>query len=149
VFKSLLEVGAQSAPAGDSLVRDLVVLVKTLGTLGGIELLVEVCERGSEAVRDAVLLVQSDRFLDRLVADYVSVGQVLCQDAGAGLVFLGDVVLFFLGLGGCSFGAGDVFDVVGCFDVDGGGAELGLVEEEGGLGGAVLGDLVSFYSLCS
>jgi hypothetical protein len=38
-------------------------------------------------------------------------------------------------------GSGEVGDVGGCFDVDGGAAQLGLVEEEGGFGGA---DMITF-----
>jgi hypothetical protein len=83
-----------------------------------------------------VLLVQFDRLGDGVVADDVAVGQVFGEDARARLVFLVDVVLIFFGFDFGGGGASQIVDRRGCFDVDGRGAELGLVEEEGGFGRA-------------
>ena len=105
--------------------------------------LVEVLEGGGEAGGDAVFIVEGDGFLDGAVGEHVAVREVLGYDAGAGLVFLGDVVViggggegFFGGGGG---GGGEVADRGGGGDVDLGGAELGAVEEEGGFSGAAGG----------
>lgn len=139
VLEGLLEVRVQAAPATESLVGDLIALVDSLGALGSVELLVEVAQSGGKAGGEAVLLVQGDSLLDRVVADHVSVSQVLGDNAGARLVLLGDVVLIFLlGTGGSSLLTGEVVDVGGGLDVHGGAAQLGLVEEQCGFGSAVL-----------
>lgn len=104
-------------------------------------LLVEVLEGIGEAGGDAVFVVEGDGFLDGAVGEHVAVREVLGYDAGAGLVFLGDLVAFF-GSGGEGFfggsggGGGKVANGGGGGDVHLGGAELGVVEEEGGFGGA-------------
>lgn len=135
VLHRLLEVRVQTTPARGRLVADLVVLVEALGALGSVELLVEVGEGSGESRREAVLLVQGDRLLDRVVAHHVPVGEVLGDNAGAWLVLLGDVLfLLFGGRGGCLF-PGEVVDVGGCLDVDGGAAQLGLVQEKCCFGG--------------
>lgn len=127
-LQGLLEVRAQAAPAIGCLSGDLIVVIDALGALGGIVLLIEVGERGREAVRDTVLLVQRDRLHDGIVAHYVPVRQVLCDDARSGLVFLRDVLLFpGLGLRVGDMGSAYFFDVVGCFNVNGRSAQLGLV----------------------
>jgi hypothetical protein len=43
-----------------------------------------------------MLLVQIDRFLDGIVANHVAVCQVLCNDTGSGLLFLGDLIAITL-----------------------------------------------------
>ena len=69
-----------------------------------------------------MLLVEGDRLLDGGVADGVPVGQVLCDDARARLVFLGDVVsvlVLEVAGGACAGGAaGDVVEGLGRLDVD-------------------------------
>lgn len=138
VLESLLEVRVQTAPASESLVGDLVALVDALGALGGVVLLVEVAQGGGEPRGEAMLLVQGDGLLDGIVTHHVPVRQILGDNAGPRLVFLGDVVLvFLLGAGGGGLLAGELVDVGGGLDVDGGAAQLGLVEEQGGLSSAV------------
>lgn len=77
--------------------------------------------------------------MDGLVADGVAVGEVFGDDAGAGLVFLFDVVLVlvlgFVGAG--CVAAGDFVDGVGGLDVHGGGAKLSVVKKEGSFGGSI------------
>lgn len=136
VLERLLEVRVQTAPARDSPVGDLVALVQALGALGGVELLVEVGERGGESRGEPMLLVQGDGFLDRVVAHHISLGEVLGDDAGARLVFLGDVFFLLLGGGGAGLFAGEIVNLGGGFDMDGGAAQLGLVEEESCLCGS-------------
>jgi hypothetical protein len=46
------------------------------------------------------------------------------------------MVLVFLCVGSGGVGAGELVDVVGSFDVHRGGAQLGLVQKEGGLSGS-------------
>lgn len=135
----LLKIRVETAPAADGLVADLVALVEPLGALRGVVLLVEVVQDGGEARGDAVLAVQSDGLLERLVAEDVAVRQVLGHDARARLVLLREVVLVLVrGLGGAGgIGAGDVVEVVRRRDVHGGGAQLGVVQEQSGLRGAV------------
>ena len=96
VVDGLLEVVAQSAPACSGLLGNLVVCVQTLGALSGVELLVEVAERGGEALGESVLLVQVNSTGDGVVTEHVAVGKVLGDNARAGLVLLGDVVIFAL-----------------------------------------------------
>ena len=80
-----------------------------------------------------MLVVQRDGALKGGVAEDVAVGEILGYDPGSGLVFLRDVVAFagfFFVIGACEFGD------TGCAgDGDLGGAELGVVEEEGGFCG--------------
>lgn len=77
--------------------------------------------------------------MDRLVADGVAVSEVFGDNARAGLVFLFNVVLVlvlgFVG-GGC-VAAGDFVNGVSGLDVHGGGAKLGVVEQEGSFGGSI------------
>lgn len=86
-----------------------------------------------ELVGNTVLLVEIQGALGGLVTDGVTVGEVLGDDAGAWLLLLSDLVAVLLGVGWlvllCSLGAGDG---------NLGAAELGVVEEEGGLGGGLL-----------
>lgn len=77
--------------------------------------------------------------MDGLVADGVAVGEVFGHNAGAGLVFLFDVVLVLVLclLGAGCVAAGDLVDGVSSLDVHGGGAKLGVVKEEGSFGGSI------------
>lgn len=131
----LLKVAVETAPAAGSLVAELVAFVESLGAVRSAGLLVKVAEDAGEAGREAVLLVNGNGPLDSLVADRVAVGEVLCEDARAGLVFLLEVVLVLVfGVrGGGALRAGHVVDGLSGLDGYDGGAELGLVEEEGGL----------------
>jgi hypothetical protein len=104
MLKRLLKVRTQTPPTRGGLVANLVLCIEALSALGSIELLIEVSKGGGEPARKAVLLVQGDRLGNGVVADYVAVREVFGDDARAGLVFLGNVVLFFfsfaLGVGG-------------------------------------------------
>jgi hypothetical protein len=62
------------------------------------------------------------------------VGEHLGHHAGAGLVLLGELVIFAV----AAAGAAQVVEGLGRADVDLAGAELGIVEEERGLGGGLL-----------
>lgn len=112
---------------------DAVGLVGSLSLLSSLVLGVKVVKSLKELVGNAVLLIQIQGALGGLVTDGVAVGEVLGDDAGAWLLLLGDLVGVLLGVGWlvllCSLGAGDG---------DLGAAELGVVEEEGGLGGRLL-----------
>ena len=123
---------------GGHLVCDAVALVDALGLVGGMVLLVEGGDGVSEASGDTVLVVKGDGLLDRAVGEYVPVRQVLGDDAGSRLVFLSQFVGSVLNDAGNIFGGGggDGGEGGGSGDVDLGGAELGAVKEEGGLGGA-------------
>ena len=139
--EGLLEVGAQSAPARGRTVSDAIRGIERASLVRGLGLAVEVGERLREAVRDAVLVVEVDRSVESLVAEDVAVGEVLGDDAGARLVLLLDLVgvlaVGVTAVGGLGGAAGDLVDAVGRGHLYLGGAQLGVVEEEGGLGGAV------------
>lgn len=139
----LLEITVQRlpdrGPRRGRFVGDAVAGVETFGFFGRVILFVEVLEGGGEAGGDAVLVVEGDGFLDGAVGEDVAVREVLGYDAGAGLVFLGDGVIFGGGhgfFGGGGGGGGEVADGGSGGDVDLGGPELGVIEEEGGLGSA-------------
>lgn len=80
-------------------------------------------------------LVKADGPLDRSVAQGVTVGKVLGDNTGTGLVFLLQVmvVLVFGVCGVDGLVAGNVLNALGGLDVDDGSTKLGLVEEEGSL----------------
>lgn len=103
------------------------------------ELAVELVQLREEARRDAVLLVEVERARDGGVADDVAVGQILGQDARARLLLLRDLVAVAVRRGDAVVARGLVGGEAGCGgDGDVRGAKLGVVEEEGGLGGGVL-----------
>lgn len=119
----LLKVRVNPAPAARGLGAQLVALVETARAVGCLNLLVEVAERSGEAGGEAVLLVQGNRLLEGRVAQRVSVGEVLGENARPWLILLRDVVvlLLFGRLGGVGC-RGDVTEFLGCFDMDDGGA---------------------------
>lgn len=129
----LLEVRAETLPSFVGASADAVLLVHGLCALGGLETLVELLQGQGEAIANAVLLVEGEGTLDGLVADHVAMGEVFGHNAGAGLVLLCNVLLMAAarGLLACT-GAG------GGGDVDRVGTELGVVEEQGRLGGALV-----------
>lgn len=140
----LLEITVQRlphrGPRRGRFVGDAVAGVETFGSIGRVVLLVEVLEGGGEAGGDAVFVVEGDGFLDGAVGEDVAVREVLGYDAGAGLVLLGDGVIFGGGgngfFGGGGGGGGEVADGGSGGDVDLRGPQLGVIEEEGGLGSA-------------
>ena len=133
----LLKVRAETGDEAVCAISDAVALVRRLGAVGGVVLGVELLEGVEEAAGDAVLGVELESALDGGVANHVALGEVLCEDAGARLVLLGDLVAVAGGL--CKVGAVVVAGVgAGAGDGDVVGAELGVVEEEGGLHGRLL-----------
>lgn len=141
-LQRLLEVGAQSTPARIGLVRDTVASVDGTSLVRGLELAIEVRERIREPIRDAVLVVELDRTLNRLVADDVAMSEILGDDARARLVFLLDVAL----LGRVSTlgwvvrgGFGDVVKAVRAADLNLSRPKLSIVQEKSRFGRAVSG----------
>jgi hypothetical protein len=99
-------------------------------------LLVKTLEGGEEAAGDVVNSIEIESALDGGISYDVTVGEVLSQDASAGLLLLGDLV----GVAVSVLGGGDIVVVVGtgAGDLKVVGAELGVVEEESGLLGSLL-----------
>ena len=131
---SFLIIRVEATPDAIGLVRHAIRLIESLRFISRFVSSVEVCEGIGEAAGDAVLVVQGDGALKGGVAEDVAVGEILGYDPGSGLVFLRDVMAFagfFFVVGACELGD------AGCAgDGDLGGAELGVVEEEGGFCGA-------------
>ena len=82
-----------------------------------------------------MFVVERDGALDGRVGEGVPVREVFGHDAGAGLVFLGDVGGVVRGGGDGCGGSAEVGQSGGAGNGHLGGAELGVVEEEGGFGG--------------
>ena len=78
-------------------------------------------------------MVVVDGGLQGVVSEGVAVGEVFCDDGGAGFVFLGEVVGVVVGGcgGGGGGGSGGSVEGDGGGDMDLGGAEVGVLEEEG------------------
>lgn len=133
---SLLEVRGQVREEAGGALGDAVALVGRLGAVAGVVLAVEAGEGVEEAGRDAMLLVEVDGLFEAGVGDYVAMGKVLGQDAGAGLVLLGDLVCVAVVLG--LVAVGGRVGVGGAGDGDLVVPELGVVEEEGSLGRSLL-----------
>jgi hypothetical protein len=129
----------QAAPAVGGLVADLIALIETLGALAGTSLFVEVAQDAGEARRKAMLFVDGNSLLDSLVANRVSMGKVFCNNAGAGLVFLLEVVLVlvFGFSGGSAMLSCNLVKGLRGLNGDYRGAKLGLVEEKGGFSSPV------------
>lgn len=89
----LLEISVQALPSGLSLIGDAIVVVKTLGLVSRLVLLIEGGQGVGELRADTVLVVECDGLLNGVVADHVTVREVLGNDARAGLVFLRDLVV--------------------------------------------------------
>lgn len=62
-------------------------------------LLVQVGDGVDEAVGDTVLVVQINSLLDGIVANHVTLCEVLCNDTGSWLVLLCNLVGVALGVG--------------------------------------------------
>jgi hypothetical protein len=131
---SLLKIRAQAAKEARGLFRDLVGLVGRLGAVGSMVLGVEVLQGRHEPVGYTMLVVELDRTLNGSIANDVTVGEVLGEDAAAGLLLLGDLVTVTLGVGG---GARVLVGVLGG-DVDLGAGQLRVVQQQGRLGGRLL-----------
>lgn len=129
------EVRIDAAPAHGGFVGDSVAGIEALGAVAGLVLAVELGERIGEARGDAVLVVERDRSLQGGIADDVAVREVFGDDARAGLIFLRDIVLI---AGGVIAARGAAWSGAGCVarDLHLGCSELGVVEEESGLGGS-------------
>lgn len=133
---SLLEVRAQAEPQAVGTLGDAVALIGSLGSVGGVVLLVEALEGGEEAAGDVVNGIKIESALDGGISYDVTVGEVLSQDASAGLLLLGDLV----GVAVNVLGRGDIVIVVGtgAGDLKVVGAKLGVVEKESSLLGSLL-----------
>ncbi len=131
---SLLVIARQPAPRLLRTAGRADLLVHLRRTLRDLVVGVELVEGAHETVAEPMLLVESEGTLDCFIADDVAVGEILGDDARAGLVFLCDVLLVVRLFGGGRLAAGDLVERGGGGDGDLGGAELGVVEEEGGLG---------------
>ena len=96
-----------------------------------------------------VLLVQIDGALSGLVTDSVAVCQVLSNDAGSWFLLLGDFIAVTLSL--CVVVASIILGrTSSASDLDLGGAQLGVVEEESSLGRGFLFEVYGgFLSLAS
>lgn len=132
----LLEVRAQAEPQAAGTLGDAVALIGSLGSVGGMVLLVEALEGGEEATGDVVNGIKIESALDGGISYDVTVGEVLSQDASAGLLLLGDLV----GVAVSVLGGGNIVVVVGTGtgDLKVVGAELGVVEKESSLLGSLL-----------
>lgn len=82
-------------------------------------------------------VVKLDCPLDRSITDDVAVGEILSNNACAGLFLLRDLVGIPLSIGGGMLSV-DRRRAARRLDGDVGRAELGVVQEEGGLGGGLL-----------
>lgn len=92
-----------------------------------------------KALGEAVFVVIVDSGLEGLVGEGVAVGEIFGEDSSAGFVFLGEVMgVGVRGGGGGGGGSGSAVEGDGGGDADLGGAEVGVLEEEGcsGCGGA-------------
>lgn len=96
----LLKVRADAAEEAVGSVGNAVRLVGCLGTFGRVVLLVKVHQGIHKTVGDAMLVIEFDRALKSRVADNVTVGKVLSQDAASRLLFLGDLVRISVDVGG-------------------------------------------------
>ena len=136
----LLEVTLQAAEAGLGAVRDAVCRVGRLGAFRCLDAVVEVGQRGREAIGEAMLLVELDRPLQRLVPDAVSLCDVLGQDAGAGLVLLAElpVVLADGFARRWALSGRKLVETLGRLDGDRGRPKVGFVEEKSRPRGAEL-----------
>lgn len=135
--ESLLKVRVQATPPGHRFLGDTVVGIDILGLLGRLVFAVEVGQSVGETAGDAVLVVESDGALDGVIANHVTLSQILGHDTGARLVLLLDIITF----GGAivamvgSFAAGHLIETSGAGNLDLRRSELGIVEEKGSLCG--------------
>lgn len=136
--RRLFKIRPQPAPQRAGAPRQAVGAVGRPRPVRGVHARVERLQGAEEALGDAVLLVERDGALQARVGDEVAVREVLSQNTGAGFFFLGDFVRVARGVGGVVVGVVVVGGGVGGRDGDFRGAELGVVEEEGGLGGGFL-----------
>lgn len=134
---SLLKVRAQAAKETLSPRGNAVGLVRSLRAVGGVVLLVEVLEGAEEAARDAVLGVKLDGALESGISDDVALGEVLGQDARAGLLLLSDLVgitvRVVLEVGAVVAGV-----AAGTGNGNVGGAKLSVIQQEGSLSSSLL-----------
>jgi hypothetical protein len=128
---SLLEVAVQSGPASICLLCETELVVNSLSLLSGLCLGVEVLKGLGELGGVAVLLIGSESRLDSLVRDDVTMGEILGEDAGAGLLFLLNVVVAIFGLfGGGSLFASNLADRLRRANMNRVGSKLCVIEEK-------------------
>lgn len=136
--RRLLKVGPQSRQDGGRAVGKAIRGISGAGAIRGVCLLVEGVKGAKEALRHVVFLVERDGTLQARVGDEVAVGEVLGEDARARLLLLCDLVNVAVSIGGGWGTLAAVFVRVRRCHRDLGRAELGVVEEEGSLGGGFL-----------
>lgn len=133
----LLKVRAEAEPEAVGALGDTIALIGGLGSVGSVVLLVETLEGREEAVGDVVSGIEVEGTLDGGVAYDITVGKVLGQDAGAGLLLLGDLIGVAVSV------LGGLVDIVFAVSTSAGdlkmvGTELGVVEEKSSLLGSLL-----------
>jgi hypothetical protein len=133
----LLKVRAEAEPEAVGALGDTIALIGGLGSVGSVVLLVETLEGREEAVGNIVSGIEVESTLDGGITYDITVGEILSQNTGAGLLLLGDLIGVSVSvLSGrvdivfaVSAGAGDLKMV---------GTELGVVEEKSSLLGSLL-----------
>lgn len=88
----LLEVRVEAGEQASSARGDAVALVSSLGTVGGVVLLIQAGQGGHEASRHSVLVVKLDSTLQGSISDHVAVSEVLGQNACTRLLLLCDLI---------------------------------------------------------
>lgn len=130
--RGLVIVAVKAVPHDTAFLSEPKLVVDSLRLLASLSLGVEVLQSLHELGAVSVLLIRGECRLDSLVGDDVAVGEVLGDDACAGLLLLLDVVVAIHGLRCLGYLiASDLVDGLGGADLDRVGAELGVVEEEG------------------
>lgn len=94
----LLKVGAESGEEAVGTASDAVALVRSLGPVSCVVLLVKIGQGSEEPGRDTMLVVQLDCGLQGSIANDITVGQVLSQNAGAGLLLLSYLIRVPIGV---------------------------------------------------
>jgi len=130
---SLLVVGSQAGKKSIGTSSDAIAVVNRSGLVRSVVFLVDTVKGLEEAAGDTVLLVKLDGTLDGLVADNVTVGKILGNNAASRLLLLSDLVAITLSL---VFVVAAIVLVVaaGAGDFHLMGTKLGVVEEQSSLG---------------
>ena len=123
----LLVVGIQAGEQGVDSWRNRVGLIHTPGLIGGFVFCIKLLKSLHKAARNAVFLIEVNSTLNGGIANYVAVSKILGNDARAGLFFLCDLIGVTLGIMHVVL---TLFGSVVRGDIDLGGAELCMVEEE-------------------
>jgi len=131
-----LIIGVQAGQDRVGSLGNTIGLIDRLGLVGGMIFLVQVGEGRQEAVGDTMLAVKVDGPLESLIAENITVGNVLCSNTGSWLLLLGELIAVSLSI--LSVMLLVVGGTMGAGDLDVGGTKLGVVEEKGGLSSSFL-----------